>query len=485
MQGRLRHDAGEGVGVMVEIADRKSAEAWLRTQPREVQVAFAARCALRALPALGFLDREAFGGIALITCRAMLTSGVAALVSTPEVRSAASSASAAKRAAAADAAAFAAASSASAAKRAASASAAFAAASSAAFAAFAAADAASASAAKRAASSAAFAAASYDATQVENGVALRDLFAEPLWPAGLPEGVAQAEDTLRARFADAPRIWGFWAEWYDSMVSGRPMDWSLQEAVALIPDEIWEAGPEQVAREIRRRRLVHRTAVAAKAVFDDEQKKFTLESDPALPEETVAFVRQRIEMALRNALAEGLSNGFAEDSPEAQIIRDVIAEYPDNGSMLAVFFFDACMSLQANIGDRYPREVSLVNLKNALFGAVEEICEIDEVAKQRCARLAALNNPEPITLADAKEAQKVPEALADLTDEEMARIMERDAETIASTTTGKPPKAVLARFTNWVTTITIWLDNRKKDDARVKWLFELVERLQAWWGDGG
>ena len=35
-------------------------------------------------------------------------------------------------------------------------------------------------------------------------------------------------------------------------MAGDPLPWDLQERVALIPDEIWEAGPEAVAEEIEK-----------------------------------------------------------------------------------------------------------------------------------------------------------------------------------------------------------------------------------------
>ena len=49
-----------------------------------------------------------------------------------------------------------------------------------------------------------------------------------------------------------PETWGFWRRWYDGMLAGEPLPWDLQEQVALIPDDIWQAGPEAVARELEK-----------------------------------------------------------------------------------------------------------------------------------------------------------------------------------------------------------------------------------------
>jgi hypothetical protein len=46
--------------------------------------------------------------------------------------------------------------------------------------------------------------------------------------------------------------WSFWAKWYDRAMAGDPLPWDMQEKVALIPNEIWEAGPEAVEEEIAR-----------------------------------------------------------------------------------------------------------------------------------------------------------------------------------------------------------------------------------------
>ena len=45
--------------------------------------------------------------------------------------------------------------------------------------------------------------------------------------------------------------WTFWAEWYDRAMAGDPLPWDLQRKIAVIPHDIWEAGPEAVAKRIR------------------------------------------------------------------------------------------------------------------------------------------------------------------------------------------------------------------------------------------
>ncbi|NNV48907.1 hypothetical protein GTF03_18395 [Roseobacter sp. HKCCD7415] len=69
--------------------------------------------------------------------------------------------------------------------------------------------------------------------------------------------------------------WTFWAKWYDRAMAGDPLPWDLQEQIALIPDKVWEAGPEAVAEEIAR----------IEAEFDLRQRIAELEVDQALIKE--------------------------------------------------------------------------------------------------------------------------------------------------------------------------------------------------------
>lgn len=252
---------------MVQITDLESAEAWLGVQPREVQVAFAARCALRVLPAIGVTSSETFHGVAFGAIRATLTSCVAALVQVDEAGTlfAANADAAASDAAAADAAAAAAAAAADAANAAAFAANAAAAAADAANAAYA--DAAAAAAADNAAKAAyaavhsadanaafaaVFAAASSDASWIEeNRGDVAIVFSRPVWPDGIPESFVPVAESLQARWEVAPQLGPFWKNWFEGMSSGAPVDWELQKTIALIANETWEAGPERVAEEIR------------------------------------------------------------------------------------------------------------------------------------------------------------------------------------------------------------------------------------------
>ncbi|PKP74332.1 MAG: hypothetical protein CVT84_08930 [Alphaproteobacteria bacterium HGW-Alphaproteobacteria-6] len=102
-----------------------------------------------------------------------------------------------------------------------------------------------------------------DALAWEKG---EDPLATPLWPLSEPEWFRVANAEMRARWRDQfPELCGFWLRWWDGVVSGRQIDWTLQEKVALIPDEIWDHGPAAVAAEIARIEAEHGYVVSEKS----------------------------------------------------------------------------------------------------------------------------------------------------------------------------------------------------------------------------
>lgn len=242
---------------MVEITDFQSAMAWLEGKPREVQVAFAARCALRALPSLdptypqsmdqitnlaeieSLTDVRPFGETAIEVLRALLAAVVASIFNREDLNATAHSAASAIKYPK----------------------------SSVHYPARTAAHAAALVPTEKTPFSAAVAAIAPDTPSTyfaasgdikRFGADTPDaVFRQSLWHGlPMPKGVQKAFSKLLAFWDADPETWGFWREWYQGMLDGQPMGWELQKRVALIPDEDWEKGPEHIARlieEIRAR----------------------------------------------------------------------------------------------------------------------------------------------------------------------------------------------------------------------------------------
>lgn len=167
---------------------------WLETQPREMRALIAARAAVRAFPIACHPETSDNHSetLALLTARAILTSGVAAKRPTPEVRTAAH--------AAAD-----------------------------------------------AADAAAGAAADADVTLDFENLLITEIWHVPAEPGWLQQALRS-----RSNLLDSGPEWAFWRDWYQGWLTGHHVDWDLQRRVALIDDAIWDAGPAAVAAEIER-----------------------------------------------------------------------------------------------------------------------------------------------------------------------------------------------------------------------------------------
>ena len=80
----------------------------------------------------------------------------------------------------------------------------------------------------------------------------------PIWRNSAPEWATKNWHTLRSILLGAEgEDWDVWADWYEARLSGSQINLILEEAILLIPDEIWAAGPKVANAEIRRLMQVH------------------------------------------------------------------------------------------------------------------------------------------------------------------------------------------------------------------------------------
>jgi hypothetical protein len=229
--------------------DWEELEVWLKTQPREVSVAIAARCALRVLPLLnapGSVDTVSdtvvlpvFRAISLAfsyadgseSARERLAANAAVVYAAAAVETAAYATAYAAAANAANAAAYAA---------------------------YAATNAAAANAAANAAAYAAATTAtalSSDQREINNGKRAEDLVRTSLWPDGsVPDAISKSWEGLKAALLSGRmENWTVWTDWYEDRLKGAPPE---PEAVALarvlLPESTWWKGAKAVNTAIRK-----------------------------------------------------------------------------------------------------------------------------------------------------------------------------------------------------------------------------------------
>ncbi|MFN0116223.1 MAG: hypothetical protein ACKVPY_16250 [Paracoccaceae bacterium] len=179
-----------------------------------------------------------------------------------------------------------------------------------------------------------------DAVALESG---HDLHAIPLWSQPVPSWFLAVEGPMRAIWSQAPARWSFWTRWWDGVLSGRQLDWRLQEAVALIPGDVWKAGPDAVAEAIRdieenlwsdvgTQRTIHGS-------LDRNRKAIQFQFDALL-----AFVESEVEQLRgQNSFSTGELErrdariaALRTITDAVMLMRAAIAEEPSESTALAV-----------------------------------------------------------------------------------------------------------------------------------------------------
>ncbi len=89
---------------------------------------------------------------------------------------------------------------------------------------------------------------SIDADKIEDADSVSEVFDTALWPElGMPVKLEANLVGLRDFFKSDPKMWGFWERWYDGFLCGNPIDWDVQLAIAMLPNEDLDKGPEWIA----------------------------------------------------------------------------------------------------------------------------------------------------------------------------------------------------------------------------------------------
>lgn len=393
----------------VDLTDREALKDWLMGLPHRAQITFAARAALRSLPAaMAVLDQkvERFASDEfLLACfRATIVSGVACTWPTPETSSEIfDAASDASFFSAADDAASDAFSAAAAAASAASFSASFSSFSAATFSSF------SFASAAFSASFSSFSSASAADVLSAYSEETRDLFATWLWPDHTPPDQIDQLWQAFANQADGT-VWEFWRDWYQGMLDGKPLDWDLQTQIALIPDADWEKGPAHIAamiEEIKAQFLAKNIPLAEAVEFNEDTSKFhAIPREIAKPDLLGATMSQ-VGDALDDVLANP-SNGLKDTSREARVLRRTASKYGNDPQRIEMDFTAVHAGLTRQIvKEDLPASEENLALQRALAEGAQAIrATHEDVAENRhileTQKIAELTDEQKAQLAEAQ-----------------------------------------------------------------------------------
>lgn len=293
--------------------------------------------------------------------------------------------------------------------------------------------------------------------------------AEPNWLKALSDGVT---DTL-----DTGAEWQFWQRWYAAWLSGIAMDQKLLVRIAAeIEPDVWEAGADEVSLAIMHIERDERTGIGPR-MRRNSSGLWDLEDDVIIPEEPVDFAIGQVEVALSVALS-GAVNGINENSDETRLCREAFKRR-DNPSVVASQFWSACMGIERNIKNGwYPEDTAHLGLRNTLFTSVEELCEQDELVRDRIGRLIALEPRRDPTNEEREELRKVPDEMRGQMTERAQKALEETVEVV--TDSEKPPRSDRVRIVNWLNTMGQNVDKGMKVEKRANWLAKLASRIAGW-----
>jgi hypothetical protein len=212
-----------------------------------------------------------------------------------------------------------------------------------------------------------------DARELLNGSQPFDL---PLWLNTTPDWFVSMDQLTRRRFGNAPETWSFWRRWWDGVLSGNQVDWDLQRKVALIPEAIWQQGPEAVARAIaiieeKRRLRDELAALEAQAQAAIADLNRPAPRDHNGPPDLIGDEESGLHQVLRNvvAVSQEARLELAAPSPRPERLREwgtslrvwalAIVHYA--GAKLDVFVTEVVKELAKSVG---------FTLKAAILSAV-------------------------------------------------------------------------------------------------------------------
>ncbi|SMX29394.1 hypothetical protein TRP8649_03528 [Pelagimonas phthalicica] len=194
------------------------------------------------------------------------------------------------------------------------------------------------------------------------------IFSTPLWmEIDPPEPILSYVDS----WGVPTESWGFWRKWYDSFLIGEPISVELQRRVAEIPDEVWQSGPEAVAKEIARIEaewLAEQVPQAEVIELNPETQKFFVTPIPVENPPLTYNLISRVEDALEDAV-QG-HNGLNERTSVVRKLQRCCQRYANDPQRVEMEFTSAAVSLRRQMHESFEIPDSEDNIM--LLEAVEE-----------------------------------------------------------------------------------------------------------------
>lgn len=232
---------------------------------------------------------------------------------------------------------------------------------------------------------------------------------------------------------DSP-AWAWWRDWYLGMWDGTFDDWDFCEQVAMIDNDVWDAGPEAVGEAIRQLQLKDISAANAGDVQFGTPNKLdyipaTLSTAPLL-----GTLLSRLEDTVEDIGAD-LANELPPHCHPMRIVTRSFQKYANDPQRLEMDFTDVQMILFEGIADNtYPATSPVKGLMRQLDDTVNVLRDEHTKIRENRDRLNRLRiaNLTPKTITTALETLEV---LAEKSDPTLLNIIHEGNAALGSAAT--------------------------------------------------
>lgn len=277
----------------------------------------------------------------------------------------------------------------------------------------------------------------------------------PLWPQGQPERLVRLWDEAKFRvqqgadgtsdIVSGMNGWGFWVNWFEDLLEGRPQNGSLLSEVSEIPDDDWSKGPTHVNAMIAR--LVKKHAVEHSFIAEQIERNvdglFTTvpvaDIDGDILANLVAKVADR-SSALRASIASD-NNALTAVLPVLDDLDDTIARFSGNALRLHDDFREAHYEISALLtGGELSPDRLIDRLQRSLeTGALD--CEGNSEACTRAVQTRVNARALNLSAEDQAKLRAVSQAAQTESDADLRRDLADDLEVGLDTHQSKEKRA--------------------------------------------
>ena len=194
----------------------------------------------------------------------------------------------------------------------------------------------------------------------------------------------RAADTPDKRGAD----WSFWIKWYDDILAGNPQNWKMLHQIATTPDIDWKASSREVNDKINGIVEVHalkNSYYFERIEFSEETQKLIVVPEGSFDDASVQTAYQRLRDAITDVRTAPKDGNFDPEYALRNEIR-ILEGALDNPAVQPIFVVEKCFDcirrIQRRLNDGTIFGDDVEDFQTALERSAFDISSSDENARE-------------------------------------------------------------------------------------------------------